>query len=84
MPISAERLKEVELIKDEDINLSDISELDGEFFEHAAMVIRIPNGIKIVIAPQTWQALANSPEGLEYHVKQIKLALKNYSEKQIT
>ena len=83
MPISEERLREIESIKDEDIDFSDIPELDDAFFSNAAMVIRIPNGIKIIVAPETWQALAKSEEGLEYHVKQIKLALKKYSEKQI-
>ncbi len=83
MPISEERLKEIEAIKDEDIDFSDIPELDEEFFENAAMVIRIPNGIKITLDPKTWHALAKTKEGLEYHVRQIKLALKNYSDKQI-
>ncbi len=83
MPISEERLKEIEAIKDEDIDFSDIPELDDEFFENAFMVIRIPNGIKITIAPETWHALAKTKEGLEYHVDQIKQALKNYSGKKI-
>lgn len=83
MPISEERLKEIESIKDEEIDFSDIPELNDEFFENAPMVIRIPNGIKIILAPETWHALAKSKEGLGYHVNQIKLALKSYSGKQI-
>jgi hypothetical protein len=83
MPISEERLKEIESIKDEDIDFSDISELDDDFFENAALVIRIANGIKIVLAPEIWHALAKTKEGLEYHINQIKLALKSYSGKQI-
>jgi len=53
------------------------------FLENAEMVIRIPNGIKITLDPKTWHTLAKTKEGLEYHVGQIKLALKNYSDKQI-
>jgi len=63
MPISEERLREIESIKDEDIDFSDISELDDDFFENAALVIRITNGIKLTLAPETWHALAKSTEG---------------------
>ena len=80
---SKEALARIDAIRDEDIDTSDIPELDEEFFENAAMVIRIPNGIKITLDPKTWHALAKTKEGLEYHVGQIKMALKNYSDKQI-
>ncbi len=83
MPISEERLKAIESIRDEDIDFSDIPELDDAFFENAALVIRISSGIKIIVAPETWHNLAKTDEGLEYHINQIKLGLKSYTEREI-
>jgi len=82
-PPSKEDLERIDAISDEDIDFSDIPELDEDFFENSALVIRISNGIKITIDPITWHALARTKEGLEYHIDQIKSALKNYSGKKI-
>lgn len=42
MPISQERLAEIAAIRDEDIDFSDIPELDEEFFKNARLVL--PSG----------------------------------------
>ena len=39
MPISKERLAEIAAIRDEDIDCSDIPELDEEFFKNARLVM---------------------------------------------
>ncbi len=80
---SKEEFERFDAISDEEIDTSEIPELDEAFFENAALVIRLPNGIKVTIDPKTWHALAKTKAGLEYHIEQIKLALKSYSGKQI-
>lgn len=82
-PPSKEDLERFDAISDEEIDTSDIPELDDAFFENASLVIRIPNGIKITIDSKTWHALAETKEGLEYHIDRIKSALKRYSGKRI-
>ena len=41
-PMSEERAKEIEAMSDEDIDLSDIPELNEEFFKNAKLVERKP------------------------------------------
>jgi uncharacterized protein (DUF4415 family) len=67
-PMSKERAKEIQVISDEDIDLSDIPELDEEFFKNAKLIKRQPNteaiSIRVDIETLNWfrEAAANNPE----------------------
>ncbi len=50
MPLSNQRLKELKAIKDEDIDYSDIPELDEEWFKNAVLVMpdkKIPVSLRL-------------------------------------
>lgn len=52
MSISKERLKKIEAIKDEDIDYSDIPELDEKFWRRAEPHMPQPkNGVHIALTP---------------------------------
>lgn len=52
-PMSEERAKEIEAMTDEDIDFSDIPELDEAFFKNAKLVKRQPNTEAISIRVDT-------------------------------
>lgn len=57
MSISKKRIKEIEAIRDEDIDFSDIPELGDEFWKNAKLIVPVPKkSISLRVDPDvlTW------------------------------
>ena len=66
MSISKERLKEIEAIKDEDIDFSEIPEADEDFWKRAELRMPAPKkGIYVRIDPDVLEWLKSKSKGYQ-------------------
>ncbi len=66
MSISKERLEEIAAIKDEDIDYSDIPELDEDFWKRAELRMPVPKkGIYVRIDPDVLDWLKSKGKGYQ-------------------
>lgn len=78
MPISKKRLKEINAMKDEEIDSTDIPELDEQFWENAKLVIPEPKApISIRIEPEVLNWFKSLGRGYQ---TRMNAALRSYME----
>jgi len=78
MPISKRRLAEIEAIKDEHIDTSDIPELDASFFDTAKLVIPVGTTKKTVTMRMDEDVLEWFKSGGKGHLTRMNAVLRAY------